>query len=95
MSKQVVWTKIILETFLDESGINDRIALGDDKAKILSEIMRTRCANWSIAKQAEAFNISVDTVSKYIRELKDLYDETAKHSLILPPRRKDPAELDK
>lgn len=33
MSKQVVWTKIILETFLDESGINDRIALGDDKAK--------------------------------------------------------------
>ena len=25
MAKEVVWTKIILETFLDESGILDRI----------------------------------------------------------------------
>lgn len=95
MSKQVPWNKIILETFLEESGINDRIELGDDKAKILSEIMRTRCANWSIVKQSEEFNISVDTVNKYVRELKDLYDETQKYSVILPPRRKDPYELDK
>lgn len=95
MSKQIIWTRIILETFLEESGINDRIKLGDEKAKILSQIMRTRCANWSITKQAEEFNISTDTVSKYIRELKDLYDETQKYSVILPPRRKDPAELDK
>ena len=32
MSKEVVWTKIILETFLEESGILDRIELGDEKA---------------------------------------------------------------
>ena len=32
---------------------------------------------------------------KYIRELKDLYDETQRYSVILPPRRKDPYELDK
>lgn len=95
MSKQVPWNKIILETFLEESGINDRINLGDEKAVILSHIMRTRCANWTIVKQAEEFNISVDTVNKYIRELKDLYDETQKYSVILPPRRKDPSELDK
>lgn len=95
MSRQVKWTKIILETFLEESGINDRINLGDDKAKILSEIMRTRCAGWCITKQAMEFNISVDTVNKYVRELKDLYDETQKNSIILPPRRKDKAELDK
>lgn len=95
MSKQVPWNKIILETFLEESGINDRIELGDDKAKILSEIIRTRVAGWTIVKQADEFNISIDTVNKYIRELKDLYDETQKYSVILPPRRLDPYELDK
>lgn len=95
MSKQVVWTKIVLETFLEESGINDRIKLGDEKAKILSQIMRTRASGWSITKQADEFNISIDTVNKYIRELKNLYDETQKYSIILPPRRLDPYELDK
>lgn len=48
--------------------------------------MRTRCAGWTIVKQAEEFHISVDTVNDYIRELKDLYDATQKHSLILPKR---------
>ena len=39
----------------------------------------------------------VDTVNKYIRELKDLYDETQKFSLILPVRKqsKREQELDK
>ena len=31
MSKEVVLTKIILETFLEESGILDRIELGDER----------------------------------------------------------------
>ena len=31
MSKEITWTKIIIETFLEESGINDRIKLGDEK----------------------------------------------------------------
>ena len=31
MAKEVVWTKIILETFLEESGILDRIELGDKR----------------------------------------------------------------
>ena len=85
--KQLCWGKIILETFLEESGINDRIKLGDDKARILEGIMRTRTAGWTIAKQAREFHISEDTVNKYIRELKQLYDETQKHSIILPVRK--------
>lgn len=89
MAHQVSWSKIILETFLEESNINDRIALGDEKARILEGIMRTRVAGWSIPKQAENFNISVDTVNKYIRELKDLYDTTQKNSIILPTRKKE------
>ena len=85
--RQVCWSKIILETFLEESGINDRIKLGDDKARILEGIMRTRVAGWTAVKQAEEFSISVDTVNKYIRELKELYDTTQKHSMILPVRK--------
>jgi hypothetical protein len=85
--KQLCWSKIILETFLEESGINDRIKLGDDKARILEGIMRTRVAGWTIPKQAAEFHISVDTVNKYIKELKILYDQTQAHSVILPVRK--------
>lgn len=97
MPKSLVWGKIIMETFFEESGINDRIKLGDTKARIMEGIMRTRVAGWTVAKQAVEFNISVDTVNKYIRELKDLYDETQKHSVILPVRKqsKKEQELDK
>lgn len=35
MANQVPWTKIILETFLEESGLNDRVSMGDGKARIL------------------------------------------------------------
>ena len=84
---EFIRTKVILETFLEESGINDRVKLGDEKAKILESIMRTRFAGWNITKQANEFHISVDTVNKYVKELKKLYDETQKYSLILPLRR--------
>lgn len=92
MPKSLCWGKIITDTFLEESGINERIELGDEKARILEGIMKTRVAGWSVTKQAEEFHISVDTVNKYIRELKDLYDETQKHSLILPVRKKSKKE---
>lgn len=96
MAHQVVWTKIILETFLEESGLNDRVSMGDNKARILEGIMRTRCAGKTIVEQAEMFNCSVDSVNKYIAELKSLYDVTQKHSLILPVRKnsKKEEELD-
>lgn len=87
MTKSLVWGKIITETFLEESGINDRIKLGDEKARILEGIMHTRVAGWTITKQAQEFHISEDTVNKYIRELKDLYDETQRYSVILPKRK--------
>lgn len=92
MPKSLCWGKIITDTFLEESGINERIELGDEKARILEGIMKTRVAGWSVTKQAEEFHISVDTVNKYIRELKDLYDETQKYSLILPVRKKSKKE---
>ena len=48
MAHQIVWTKIILETFLEESGLNDRVSMGDSKARILEGIMRTRFAGNTI-----------------------------------------------
>ena len=92
MPKSLCWGKIITDTFLKESGINERIELGDEKARILEGILKTRVAGWSVTKQAEEFHVSVDTINKYIRELKDLYDETQKHSLILPVRKKSKKE---
>ena len=86
MAKEIIWTKIILETFLEESGLNDRVALGDEKARILEGIMRTRCAGWKISKQAIEFNCDISTINKYIAELKVLYDKTQKNSIILPKR---------
>jgi hypothetical protein len=88
MIKTKEWTRIILETFLEESGLNYRIGMGDERARILEGIMRTRFAGWSIAKQAEEFHVSTDTISKYVKELSKLYDETQKNSLILPTAKK-------
>lgn len=87
MVKQVAWTKIILETFLEESGINQRVEMGDQKARILEGIMRTRFAGWTIPMQAQEFNISIETVNRYVRELKELYDVTQSNSIILPTRK--------
>ena len=69
MRKEIPWTKAVLDTFLEESGINYRIELGDEKAIILEGLLKTRLAGWTISKQAIKYNISVDTVNKYIREM--------------------------
>ena len=92
--KTKYWTKVILETFLEESGINDRIRFGDERARILEGIMRTRFAGWSITRQAQEFNISTDTVSKYLKELDIIYDITQTGSIILPTRKKSKKETE-
>lgn len=93
MRKEIPWTKAVVDTFLEESGINYRIELGDEKAIILEGLLKTRLAGWIISKQAIKYNISVDTVNKYIREIKDLYDQTQLLCSELPPRKKSKKEL--
>lgn len=56
--------------------------------------MRTRFAGWSITKQAQEFNISTDTVSKYLKELDIIYDITQTGSIILPTRKKSKKETE-
>lgn len=83
MTKQVYWTKQILDAFIEEGNLNERQIY----------IIKTRAMGYSIVKQAEELHLSVDQVNKDISELKRIYDVTQKNSKILPPRCKNKKEL--
>ena len=85
MTKHVLWTKAILEAFIEEGNLNPRQEF----------IMRTRVSGYTIPRQAEELHLSVDQVNKEIAYLKKLYDMTQLHSKILPPRAKNSKELNK
>ena len=76
-SKEVIWTKIILEEFIAIGGLT----------KDEEMIMRTRCAGWTITQQAMKLNMSKRTVDRLISSCKRKYDVAQKYSCILPPRR--------
>lgn len=83
MTKQVMWTKKVLDAFIKEGNLNER----------QKYIIKTRALGYSIVKQAEDLNLSVDQVNKDIAYLKKLYDVTQLTSSILPPRKKNKKEL--
>ena len=83
MTREVFWTKAILEAFIEEGNLNER----------QEYIARARAKGFSIAKQAEELHLSIDQVNKDIAELKKIYDVTQLNSNILPPRRKNKKEL--
>lgn len=85
MTKQVFWTKVVLEAFIKEGNLNPR----------QEYIIRTRAQGYSILKQAEELHLSVDQVNKDVAELKRIYDATQVHSNILPPRKKNKKDLSK
>ena len=83
MTKQIFWTKAVLESFIQEGNLNKRQEF----------IVRTRAEGYTISKQAEELHLSIDQVNKEISELKKRYDATQKTSKILPPRCKNKTEL--
>lgn len=83
MTKQIIWTKAVVEAFIEEGNLNSR----------QEYIIRTRAKGLSIVEQAEHLNLSVDQVNKDIATLKKIYDVTQKHSDILPERKKNKKEL--
>lgn len=85
MTKQVFWTKKVIEEFIKEGNLNER----------QEYIVRTRAKGYTIAMQAEELHLSIDQVNKDIAELKKLYDATQVNSLILPKRAKNQKELNK
>lgn len=85
MTKQVFWTKKVLEEFIKEGNLSKR----------QEYIIRTRVAGYTITKQASELNLSIDQVNKDIAQLKKLYDATQVNSDILPPRCKNKDDLNK
>lgn len=83
MTRQVLWTKTIMEVFIFEGNLNRR----------QEYILRTRIKGHSIAEQAVHLHLSIDQVNKEIAKLKKLYDMTQEHSDILPPRCKNHKDL--
>lgn len=83
MTKQIVWTKQIVEAFISEAYLNERQAF----------IIRTRAKGYSIARQADELCLSVDQINKDIAKLKKIYDSIQESSEILPKRCKNSKEL--
>lgn len=77
MAHQVPWNKIIVETFIKEA------MLSEDEEWVL----RTRVAGWSRTKQAMELGMSISTIDKIIKRLKDKYDNVQKYEPLLPPRK--------
>lgn len=82
MSKEVPWSKIILEEFIKEALLS----------KEEEWIMRTRCAGWPRTRQAEELGISMATLDRRIRDLKEKYDRVQKYDVLLPPRKESAEE---
>ena len=83
MTKQVFWTKAVMEAFIEEGNLNSR----------QEYIVRTRANGYTIPRQAEELHLSIDQVNKDIAELKRIYDATQITSQILPPRKKNKKDL--
>lgn len=77
MSHQVLWTKKILETFIEQANLTKQQQM----------IMRTRAAGMTRVQQSFQFNMSLSTIDKIIKRLKRKYDQVQKYNPILPPRK--------
>ena len=60
MTKQVFWTKTIVDTFIEEGNLNERQIY----------IIKTRALGYTIVKQAEELHLSIDQINKDISDLK-------------------------
>lgn len=83
MSHQVIWTKLIVETFVSEGNLTKEEEM----------VLRTRAAGWTRTKQMNEFCMSAATLDRIISRLKKKYDACQKYSTILPVRKSSAAEL--
>lgn len=83
MSHQVVWTKFILERFIDVGNLT----------KEEEAVMRTRAAGWTRTEQSMKLGMSLSTIDRIIKRLKVKYDRAQKYDVLLPPRKQSSQEL--
>lgn len=48
------------------------------------KLVRTRAAGWNQTKQCHALNVSLATITRMVRKLKNEYDSVRKYSKVLP-----------
>lgn len=83
MAHQVIWTKIILEEFIELANLDETEEM----------IMRTRAAGWTRTEQSMKLCLSLATVDRAIKRLKAKYDQVQPYSVLLPPRKESAEEL--
>lgn len=83
MSHQVIWSKIVLETFIAEANLTKEEEM----------VIRTRVKGWSRVKQSMELNMSLSTIDRIIVKLKKKYDVVQKYNPLLPPRKFSAKEL--
>lgn len=83
MSHQVLWTKLILERFIEQGNLTVR----------QERIMRTRAAGYTIKEQSALLGYSVSLIKKEIATLKQIYDIVQRQDPVLPPRKSSAKEL--
>ena len=83
MSHQVIWTKFILERFIDVGNLTK-----DEEA-----VMRTRAAGWTRTEQSMKLGMCLSTIVRIIKRLKVKYDRSQKYDVLLPPRKLSSQEL--
>ena len=82
MPGEVPWNKLILEEFIKEALLTKEEEM----------IIRTRIAGWTRTKQSLELGMSLSTIDKIIRRLKDKYDSVQKYGVLLPPRKESAEE---
>ena len=83
MTKQVFWTKTVVDAFIEEGNLNERQIY----------IIKTRALGYTIVKQAEELHLSIDQINKDISSLKKLYEKNQKTRKILPVRKQNKTHL--
>ena len=77
MSKQVPWSKVILEAFIEDALLTQEEEM----------VIRTRVAGWTRNQQSMEFGMSISNIDKIIKRLKVKYDLVQKYNPLLPPRK--------
>lgn len=77
MAHDIIWSKVILETFIEEA-----LLTNEEEA-----VLRKRVKGCSRASIAMDLNMSVSNVDKVIARIRRKYDTASKYNPLLPPRK--------
>ena len=68
------WNRVILDEFCSLAILTP----------LEEKIIRTRAAGWGRVQQCHAYGMSLATLDRYIRKLKNSYNSVQEYSYILP-----------